>query len=121
MRLNIFFKKQTFRTLFFLLTLWLIFSILINEVIPVADEFQNECKRIWEKMFGGIAKNLIRAGSIAGLSNFFISFFTGSWIDLIVKGCGLATPIVLSHVIDYALEKRNLKRKNAFSYLIDFR
>jgi len=97
-------------------------SILINEVIPAVEEFQNECKRIWERMFGGIAKKLIGTGSIAGLSSFYVSFFTGfSWIDLFIKGCGLAAPIVLPNVIDYALEKRNLKRKNTLSYLIDFK
>lgn len=97
-------------------------NILINEVIPAIDEFQNECKRIWEKMFGSIAKKLISTGSIAGLSIFLISFFTGfSWIDLFVKGCGLAAPIVLPNVIDYALEKRNLTRKNSLAYLIDLK
>ena len=97
-------------------------NILINEVIPAVDQFQNECKRIWEKMFGSIAKKLIGTGSIAGLSSFLISFFTGfSWIDLFVKGCGLAAPIVLPNVIDYALEKRNLIRKNSLVYLIDLK
>lgn len=97
-------------------------TILVGKVIPAVDEFQNECKRIWEKMFGSIAKKLIGSGSVVGLSSFFVSFFTGfSWIDLFIKGCGLAAPIVLPNVIDYSLEKRNLKRKNALSYLIDFK
>lgn len=97
-------------------------TILINEVIPAVDQFQNECKRIWENMFGSIAKKLIGTGSMAGLSSFLISFFTGySWIDLFVKGCGLAAPIVLPNVIDYALEKRNLTRKNSLAYLIDLK
>ena len=84
-------------------------SILIKEVIPAVDEFQKESQRIWEKMFGKIAKKVIEAGSITGLSSFLLSLFTGySWIDLFVKGCGLATPIVVPNLIDYALEKEIL-------------
>lgn len=94
-------------------------GILHQEVVPAVDRFQNECKRIWEKMFGGIVKRTIEVVSAAASTGFVISYFAGvSWVDVLAKGCGVMAPIVLPPVIDYALEKRNLKRQNSIAYLM---
>lgn len=90
-------------------------KIIIEEVIPEADKFRNECTRIWEKMFGGFAKNVV----VAPISSFVLSLFTGvSWLEILAKGCAL---VVVPPLIDFALEQRHIKRTNSLSYLMKFK
>lgn len=89
-------------------------KVILTEVLVEADKFKSECKTIWEKMFGGLLKNV----TSAPIGSILLSLFSGmSWSDILTKGCGL---IVLPPLLNAALEQRKLNRLNSLSYLMGF-
>ena len=97
-------------------------KLIAQGVIPEALRFQAECKRVWEKMFGEIGKAAVKGASQAAFAGLALSYFTGlSWLDLFVKGCAVAAPLVVPPVLDYRRESKEIRRQNALSYLLDFR
>ena len=87
-------------------------KLIIGEVIPEADKFKEGCIEIWEKMFGGMLKNV----SVMPIGSTIVSYYTGkSWLEILAEGClaGIVPPL-----IDAALEYRKVKRQNSLSYLL---
>jgi hypothetical protein len=96
--------------------------VLRQEVIPLAREFENESSRIAEQFFGDIYKEAVKSIGPATVGTVALNALLGlSWGEILVLGCSLMATRVLPHLRDFYQEKRNLRRKNALTYLMELR
>jgi hypothetical protein len=90
-------------------------KIVKSEILPAAREFRNQLEKIYDDLFGKVAKGaLAYLGSSAALE----LFGDISWQNLL-RLAGVAGAAVAGQAIDARNEVRSVKRECAISYLLD--
>jgi hypothetical protein len=96
--------------------------LLRQEVIPLAQDFESESSRIIEELLGSIYKEAVKSITPATVSTVALNALLGlSWAEILVLGCALMASKVLPHLRDVYQESRNLRRRNALTYLMELR
>lgn len=96
--------------------------MLHQEVIPLAREFEIESSRIAEDFFGNIYKEIVKSIPSTTVSTIALNALLSlTWAEILVLGCSLVAAKVFPHLRDFYQEKRNLRRRNALTYLIELK
>jgi hypothetical protein len=97
-------------------------KVLREDVIPLAEEFQRETKRLGEELLGELYKKATAGFGGMGAIDVALRALGGlTWAEILLQGCGVVAGSVLPPLRDHFQEKRNLKRRNALAYLMEAR
>ena len=91
--------------------------LLASDVLPKLNELKNELKSARDHLVGDLIKSVMK-WEVPTLSVAFIAPISASGALAAIAG---ALAPAVPHVIDYFVKRRDLKHKNAMTYLLELK